>query len=242
MSKLIVIGDIHGRATWKFIIEKEKDADIIVFVGDYFDSYDIKTETQVNNFLDIIEFKKTSDKEVILLIGNHDHHYFPEIGESGTGGYQQVGKYQISPILDQNKRYLQIAYNHGNFLFTHAGVSEIFMNDCLGKDGWEMTAEAIAEDVNELWKHKPLAFTFNGFEQYGDNQQQTPIWIRPRSLMKGGQSLKKKGIIQVVGHTQQDQIDIKGKATGGKYFFIDTLGTSKQYLIIQDTIVSCSKI
>ncbi|RYZ28541.1 MAG: hypothetical protein EOO10_09190 [Chitinophagaceae bacterium] len=47
-------------------------------------------------------------------------------------------------------------------------------------------------------------------------------------------ALLKKEIIQVVGHTQQNCIDNKGKSTGGRYYFIDTLGTSKEYLVIED--------
>ena len=35
--KTIIIGDIHGRSVWKQIVEKEKDAHQIVFLGDYFD-------------------------------------------------------------------------------------------------------------------------------------------------------------------------------------------------------------
>jgi predicted phosphodiesterase len=40
--KIVAIGDIHGRDYWKQIIEQEQDADVFVFVGDYFDSFTIK--------------------------------------------------------------------------------------------------------------------------------------------------------------------------------------------------------
>jgi hypothetical protein len=39
----------------------------------------------------------------------------------------------------------------------------------------------------------------------------------------------KQELIQIVGHTHQQQIDIKGKSTGGKYYFIDTM--PREYLI-----------
>jgi predicted phosphodiesterase len=39
MSKTVVIGDIHGRDSWKQII-KDQNPDRVVFMGDYFDSYD----------------------------------------------------------------------------------------------------------------------------------------------------------------------------------------------------------
>ena len=64
--KTVVIGDIHGRSIWKLIVNIE-NPDRIIFIGDYFDSFNIKGEEQLNNFLDIIEYKKSSGKEVIML-------------------------------------------------------------------------------------------------------------------------------------------------------------------------------
>jgi hypothetical protein len=52
--------------------------------------------------------------------------------------------------------------------------------------------------------------------------------------MKANKDTLRKKVIQVVGHTQQNQIDKKGGATGGRYWFIDTLGTSKEYMLIED--------
>ena len=46
MSKTIYIGDIHGRDVWEEIVEKHDDADNIVFIGDYFDSFDIPAVVQ----------------------------------------------------------------------------------------------------------------------------------------------------------------------------------------------------
>lgn len=70
-----------------------------------------------------------------------------------------------------------------------------------------INAFSISEWVNDMWKYKPLVFNFTGWENTGDNMTQTPVWIRPRSLMKASKELKDAGIIQVVGHTHQNQID-----------------------------------
>ena len=37
-----------------------------------------------------------------------------------------------------------------------------------------------------------------------------------------------------MGHTHVIKIDIEGKATGGRYYFIDTLDTSTQFLIYEN--------
>jgi hypothetical protein len=55
--------------------------------------------------------------------------------------------------------------------------------------------------------------------------------------MRANKDTLRKKVIQVVGHTQQQQIDIKGMATGNRYYYIDTLDTSGEYLIIEDGVL-----
>lgn len=240
--KTVVIGDVHGRSLWKLIINQE-NPDRIIFIGDYFDSFDIKGEEQLNNFLDIIEYKKSSGKEVIMLIGNHDYHYFPEIGDTGTSGYQRIFKHQIEPTIDSNREHLQMAYQFDEYLFSHAGVSSAFMDSVFGSDSWK--TETIVEQLNELFKYKPKSFEFgmavsikkmSFLDSYGDNEEQSPIWIRPRSLMAANRNTLRKQVIQIVGHTQVTKLDIEGamKSAGGRYYLIDCQGTTGEYLIIQD--------
>jgi hypothetical protein len=84
--------------------------------------------------------------------------------------------------------------------------------------------------------YRPGVFSFNGLDPYGDDEYQTPIWIRPRSLMRANRNTLRTRFIQVVGHTQVNKLDLVGaeKAAGGRYYLIDCLGTSGEYLVIQD--------
>lgn len=259
MKKTVVIGDIHGRSTWKLIVNIEKP-DRVIFIGDYFDSYDISGLDQIHNFKEIIEYKETSfskegtldehKTDVIMLIGNHDHHYFPEVGPTGTSGYQHGIAPNIIQVIDENRNHLQMAYQMGEYLFTHAGVSSKFMDNVFNDEfGWK--PENIATDLNQLFKYKPNEFTFgmntkmlgmSFLDPSGDNEDQSPIWIRPRALMRVNKDTLRKQFIQVVGHTQQRQIDGAGKATGSRYYFIDTLGTSGEYLVINDNQVTIGQV
>jgi hypothetical protein len=262
--KTIAIGDIHGRPYWKQIIEQEQDADRFIFVGDYFDSFTVPGIEQINNFLDIIEFKKSTDKEVILLIGNHDYHYLPGIEDSGTSGYQTLMAPSIKIVLGDNKEHLQLVYQMGEFLFSHAGISSEWLDDNIVM--WDVPN--LSMYLNDLFHYKPASIAYRSFKYYnqgdpneravlsrgyGDETYQGPIWIRPKSLMEANKDVKRKKItnketlrkqiIQVVGHTPQDQIDIKGKSTGGRYYFIDTLEYGQnQYLIIEGNTVSLGVI
>lgn len=248
--RLIIMGDIHGRDIWKQIVTKEQDANKFVFVGDYFDSFKIPGLIQCQNFQDIIEFKKVSPHhEVIMLIGNHDYHYFPEIGKNGTSGYQDRMAPTINYLINTNREHLQMAYQFDDILITHAGVSSVWADDILGE--WKI--ETLADQINELFKYQPLNIKYREFKQVGDKIYwaygegdeifQGPLWIRPRSLMKANYDNLRNQIRQIVGHTSQNKIDIKGVTTGGRYYFIDTLqDTQGDYLIVTDGVVSLGKI
>ena len=239
--KLVAIGDIHGRDIWKQIIAKEQDADEFVFVGDYFDSFTVKGADQINNFLDIIEFKKQSKVPVILLIGNHDYHYYPGIEDSGTSGYQTLLAPSIKHVVGDNKQYLQVAYQVGEFVFTHAGLSSEWLDDMVVD--WDV--DSLDATVNDLFQYQPGKIAYRSYKQvgdqvygaqgYGNEAFQGPIWIRPSALMTANKKTLRKKIIQIVGHTPQDNIDIEGKSTGGCYYFIDTLEYNQgQYLVVKD--------
>jgi predicted phosphodiesterase len=249
VMKTVVIGDIHGRSIWKSIVQKE-NPDKVIFVGDYFDSFDIPGVDQIHNFKEIIEYKETSftnegtdlqhKTKVILLIGNHDYHYFPDVGYNGTSGYQIGIAPNIIQVLQENRHHLQMAYQMGEFVFTHAGISSQFMDDVFGIDGWKV--DTLAEDLNELFKYKPKALEFSGKNPYGDDPEQGPLWIRPKSLMKINRDTLRKKIIQVVGHTAVHKIDKESKTTGGRYYFIDTLDTSGEYMIIENNQITFNTV
>lgn len=248
--KTVIIADIHGRSLWKQIVKQENDADRFIFLGDYLDSFDIPGVEQLHNFKEIIEFKETSNKDVVLLIGNHDYHYFPEIDESSTSGFQ----YRMAPsyrqVIDENRHHLQVAYRMDEFVFTHAGLSSEWLDDII--PSW--TIENMVDKVNEMFVNQPGNLCYRSYKiidsekgqwigsrGYGDETYQGPMWIRPRALMAANRDTLRKEVIQVVGHTYQSEIDKKGKSTGGRYYFVDVQETSQEYMIITDNKISFNK-
>ena len=239
--RTLVLGDTHGRFLWKQIIEQEQP-DKVIFIGDYFDSFDIPGVDQIHNFKEITEYKESGKAEVILLIGNHDYHYMPGVTDKYSGYQHKLAPF-ITQIIEENKHHLQMAYQMNEYLFTHAGVSSAFMNNVFGiEEQWQ--TENIATLLNDQFKYKPLTFDFGAMvsikkmsfflDPYGDNTEQSPIWIRPRSLMSANRDTLRTQVVQVVGHTQVERIDVDGKADGNRYWFIDCLGTSGQYMIINE--------
>lgn len=228
--KTILIGDIHGRDTWKGILEKESlNLSRVIFIGDYFDSFNIKGLDQIHNFNEIIRFKESTDLEVVMLIGNHDHHYM-NVGETYSG-YQPQYQHDIYWVLNENKKHLQMAYKMDNILCSHAGISSVWLDN---KFYWN--EETLVDDINDLYKYQPTKFNFTGFDPYGDSPQSSPIWIRPKSLVRSNRdSILKKNYIQIVGHTEYKTINMEmsEKSYGNKYFFIDALENG-WYMVYED--------
>jgi len=233
--KTLLLGDIHGRNLWRDIIKVESP-DRVVFIGDYFDSFDIKGVEQIQNFKDIIEFKESTNIEVVMLIGNHDHHY---LSNETYSGFQPALKWDIQDLLTTNIHHLQITYQFDDILCSHAGFSPTWLDDTFGWDGW--TKSNFVELTNELYKNRLHAFNFShtGYDPYGNHPSQGPMWIRPAALMssnKGDNGLKKK-FIQVVGHTQVknifDSLTASKKSMGGRYLLIDALET-RGYVVYEN--------
>lgn len=219
--KIIAIGDIHGRTSWTHVYDEDLNSiDRIIFIGDYFDTHhDITQEEQIINFKNIIEFKKEYPDKVVLLIGNHDFHYMGDFSMTYSG-FDATRAFDIRELLNSALKEGLIQASHFEktdaigVLFTHAGVTETWANNNI--ENWEI--ESISDKINDLFLYQPKRFEFtpgDHYDPYGNEACQTPIWVRPESLIMDGLSDE---ILQVVGHTQQREISVRGK-----YIFIDAL-------------------
>ncbi len=231
--KTITIGDTHGRSIWKEIVKKEHDADKWIFIGDYFDSLHggYSANRQIENFKDILEFQRYYPEKVILLTGNHDQHYTKGWKEY-YAGFQSTYAIDIGEIIHLALRedLLQMCYKQDNILFSHAGITKTWC------ESNEIDIENVEQSINDLFKYKPNSFKFTSGAHHsdkGDDVTQSPIWVRPRSLFED----KIDGYIHVVGHTVQDNL-----ITTNDIVLIDTLGTSGEYLEINNGILTAKKI
>ena len=225
-KRIIAIGDTHGRNTWKILINLHK-FDKLIFIGDYFDSDHVLFEDQLNNFLDILEFKRQNPDKVILLIGNHDFQYMKQYSDGETySGYQLKNSKMIEHAFSTalSEGLLQMCHIEGNIIFTHAGVTKTWCEDM------NIDFDNLENSINSKLTESPSPFRFRGFDPYGDDVCQSPIWVRPQSLAADHID----GYRQVVGHTRVRTIAILKDTLA----LIDVLTTSKKALLIEDGIFS----
>lgn len=229
--RIIALGDTHGRTDWKQVTANEK-FDKVVFIGDYFDTHeDITPEQQKSNFEDLIEYKKANIDKVVLLVGNHDYHYLRTVNETYSG-FQEWHKTDIAEMLHKalDADLMQMCFMMENYIFSHAGITKTWLKNT-GYTG----EEPLELFINNLFKYQPLAFRFTSgrnHSPYGDDVEQSPIWVRPNSLLRD----RIEGFIQIVGHTTQNKLVITNDV-----ILIDTLRTSGDYLIWDNFQLSVGK-
>jgi UDP-2,3-diacylglucosamine pyrophosphatase LpxH len=195
MKNIKVFPDTHGRF-WSL----EDDSDQYVFLGDYFDSFNIPFSEQLFNFQRIIQFKKEMGVKCFLLLGNHDVQYFDDRA-CRCSGFQTENYSLIRNCFLENKELFKYTYSYKNYMFTHGGVNKTWIDYVIDKYSidfnWSANvADQISDIVNYDFKEVHFISPING----GYDMCDGPLWYRPN--FKHNQKFGiVDGITQVVGHT-----------------------------------------
>jgi hypothetical protein len=231
--RIMTIGDVHGRDTWKFMthdssyefeqwaimIENGADPnddlfkndypytgfDKIIFIGDYVDSFDVDNTRMKKNLEDIILFKKSLPDRVILLWGNHDVQYF--IKDQICSGYRPEMQWDLEILFRDNRNLFQLAYQEEDYLWTHAGLTKPILKGLIKQYEFLRDLKSESEVLNMAFEMQvPEIFAVDSASG-GWSMFGGPLWVRPTQLQEYGVDLH-----QVVGHTPQKRLRIiKGK-------------------------------
>ena len=215
-NNILIVPDVHGHTKWKKAVQGNS-FDHIIFLGDYLDPYfedmlvcHITNGSSLDNFNDIINFKKANPEKVTLLLGNHDCNYI--YGEQVGGNCREDFFHykEIQSLFRSNKLLFQFAWDitlrKKHYVFSHAGISTLWMDKFF--DNWtpdNMVEILNAENIKALESTEPqntpfgkaiaIAGKYRGTnENYG-----SPIWIDAELLNESEQI---DGVIQIVGHTR----------------------------------------
>lgn len=226
-----IIGDIHGRTSWKELIDEDC---INIFVGDYFDPYQWMSLSDLcDNFKDIIALKQRLPEKVVLLYGNHDYAYLPKVQEQNSRYDAKNAKTITSLFVKNQDLFHGVAYAIGEeYIVTHAGITKGWKNKYLSEMD-DISPSQMEKAINKLWQLNKVAFGFQKnadfMDFYGESPCHSPIWVRPQSLDIGN-LYKGTNIIQIVGHTQFKTIIEIANA-----IFVDCLGyvTKSKRIIIE---------
>jgi len=218
MSKTVVIGDVHGLDTWRKFVKWPWSR--AIFMGDYCDPYgEMNDQKVIANLKRIIRLKKKHPKRIILLLGNHDMHYFSElVAPSSRYNYDLAP--QIGALFQENLHLFQFAYQTGNTLFTHAGVSQNWWDDCFKGD----ITKNIADQLNHPTLEQLHAMGQCGWARRGPDKWGGIFWADATEMEN-----PLKGIHQVVGHTRMRQIETQITDNQTTVTFCDCLHHNQVY-------------
>ena len=227
-----LIGDIHGRNSWRQLLREDA---VNIFLGDYLDPY-ARDNVQAgiedyDNLVDIIRHKQEHPDTTVLLLGNHDLHY---LWSEHYSRYNPAHAKRMASLLREHLHLFLAAYAiQDRILVTHAGVTRPWLRlaGIADRQSASDLADSIClcmddEHIRQLFS---VEATFSPDDYCGTSPTASPIWVRPQTLLDYGQLADHQGqtIYQVVGHTQIAQI-----MQVESFVFIDCLGTSPQSLLI----------
>lgn len=193
MSKILIIPDVHGRTFWKHAIECVDSYEKIVFLGDYLDPYPhegILFQQAVDNFEEILDFKKKNLDKVVLLLGNHDWHYveedFMDCSRLNRGRRSELHYTYYEKNLDLFQLVF-IPESH-NILFSHAGVYQEWL------DKYQLSIQNLIDQDFSYHFLEDISGYRGGWNTVG-----SPIWA---DIQENNLHELVAGYYQIVGHTQ----------------------------------------
>ncbi|MDL2283480.1 metallophosphoesterase [Odoribacter sp. OttesenSCG-928-G04] len=221
MRPTIAIGDVHGLTYWKKIVKKHPKHQI-VFLGDYLDPYDeLSYKHLIKNLSEIIALKKARPTDVVLLLGNHDLHYFSsKIEQSWRYDYDLSP--QAEKIFLTNRELFQFAYQEENCVFTHAGVTQKWFMEIFKGDA----TRNIADQLNAPKSEQESTLYTCGESRGGFDEVGGIFWAGIEELFE-----PLVGYTQVVGHNRVQEVK-EHTNKGGRIIFCDCL-FNKGYLNIE---------
>ena len=193
--KIITIPDLHGRTCWQEINPNEYD--LMVFLGDYTDSYTESNLDIKSNLLSVISLKKHHYDKVVLLLGNHELFYWFLNTRFRCSGNRNEIMHDFYQIFKENRELFKVAHQIKNYLWTHAGVHH----------GWyqyefPFSSYNVADDINDAFRQNVDSLFHVGMRRGGFKDVGGPFWLDKYHLSKK----PLPNYHQIVGHTPVKKI------------------------------------
>lgn len=209
INDILIIPDVHGRTFWKEAVEKHPGVSTI-FLGDYHDPYpyeNISERDSLENFSQIIDYARSHQHDVTLLLGNHDLHYLCNFGEGCRFDYDncETMKRLILDNLDLFKIATYRKIGGKTILFSHAPILTDWIDDV--KESYAVPTlvnnlnqllEKIDSDTDDLkFKLRCISFYRGGYDPFG-----SPIWADMNEIKEDNKNLIPTPDYSIFGHTQ----------------------------------------
>jgi hypothetical protein len=206
MNKLtLILPDIHHRIDIADKIIRAVGADVVICLGDYFDSFDETPQMVFETASWLTDFVKKDNH--IAITGNHDIQYAYANRYFQCSGYAQWKYYHINDTV-KSDTWDKLKHYHildDMWLLTHAGLHSYF----------------IPKQIRDLVTDRPKMFV--ELSKFLDSEivkgMRNESWVFHAGHIRGGDQLygginwcdsrefvPLKGLHQIIGHTVFDKI------------------------------------
>jgi hypothetical protein len=223
--KIITVGDLHGSPAWKQI--HADSWDLIIFMGDYVDSFDYSDDQILKNLLDVIAFREMNGVKVILLLGNHDLvYYFGGARIHLCSGFRPKMLSKLQNIFSSKKDLFLAAFQFENYLWTHAGLVKRWydhhiLSQMLPAD------ENLAHALNRLFSDYYLPLFHVSSYRGGNNKDGGIFWADISETTVD----PLPGYHQIIGHTRVPRcihLPVR-RMEGTSVTYVDTLESGIEF-------------
>lgn len=214
MKPIVAIGDVHGLGYWREIVEAHPGCRI-VFLGDYLDPYEyIPVKTLLDNLRAIMALKASRPGDVVLLLGNHDLHYFSSDAPIASRFNYQIAE-KASRLFLEHFSLFQYACQEGNKIFTHADISQAWFTEDFRGD----ISRPIAGQLNHPSDAQVASLCRVGQLRGGRKGGRGGIFWADIDELDD----PLHGFTQIVGHNRVAEVTERQGTGGGKIVFCDCL-------------------
>ncbi len=210
--KVLIIPDVHLKPEifdQAMTIMENSDVEMAVCVGDIADDWYHENDVKLyeRTFRKAVEFAEKYP-ETLWCYGNHDLAYLWDIYEHP--GFSQKAQDIVCEYLEKLDATGNLAVMHriDNVVFSHAGLTRVFVDDYLKE--YSDDIDAMIEAVNDM-----------GQEELWDDF--SPIWARPQEYYYDGDVVPAE-YLNVVGHTPISRITQQGNLLTVDVFSTDSTG------------------
>lgn len=240
-NRILVFSDVHQDAEKVKTILKKENYDFVVFLGDWFDSHHKQSASDLAATCSLVR-ELSAMKNVFMLWGNHDLHYFYSNRYAMCSGYSDAKDTAIADML--HPRIVEIRDSIGwyiwidDFLCSHAGIHPHFFPPHL-----KVTKEEISNWLDDQAKYAKLSlenggthwFYRAGYSRWGNQKVGGIVWLDFNEEFE-----PIEGVKQIVGHTfNRGGVGVRGHHTNGNLDLTQAENLCidcniNEYLIIQN--------
>lgn len=229
VRRCLVIPDVHQDLRWlERVLAAERDrSDLVVFLGDYFDSEgkDAAPAGEVARF--IRRVRDAAPDQVVLLLGNHDLHYLEAAPSCWKRRSPKDLRHQCTGFSKNKARRIAGEWDAGfwenlrlfavvnGWLLSHAGVASVFAHADLGA---EAGLDALDEDCRAAlrdFRRQDVPLLGAGVVRGGEQPVGGLLWQDWHDEFEDGHPLP-----QIVGHTRPRD-GASGARTKGRSWCLD---------------------